>query len=226
MPLTLGFDVFGTLIDTHGVVVELEQMIGDEARQFSQLWREKQLEYTFRRASMKQYKNFGICTKDALNYTSQFLGYSLNDKQKIQLLAAYSTLPAFVDAAPGLEQVRIAGHRLFAFSNGQASAVDAVLTHAGIRKYFEGIISVDSIGTFKPDPATYHHFLESTDSTAKNSWLVSSNGFDVTGAIATGMNAAWVQRSKSQIFDPWEFQPTTTISTLTELEVGLTRVSG
>jgi 2-haloacid dehalogenase len=217
MTLTLGFDVFGTLIDTHGVVVQLQTMIGDDAPRFSQVWREKQLEYTFRRGLMNKYQNFGVCTRDALNYTAQFLGHSLSEDQKQILIAAYSTLPAFSDAIQGLKDVKAAGHRLFAFSNGQAHAVDTVLTNAGIRDYFEGTVSVDSIGTFKPNPATYHHFLESTGTTARDGWLISSNGFDVIGAVAIGMNAAWIQRSTAVVFDPWEFEPTVTLSSLEQL---------
>ena len=217
MPLTLGFDVFGTLIDTHGVVIQLQTFIGDDAPRFSQVWREKQLEYTFRRGLMNQYQNFSVCTKDALNYTAQFLGHEVSEDQKQVLIESYSTLPAFSDAMQGLKDIKAAGHRLFAFSNGQAHAVDTVLDNAGIRQYFEGIVSVDSIKTFKPNPAAYHHFLQSTGSTAKDGWLVSSNSFDVIGAVAIGMNAAWVQRSTAVVFDPWEFYPTATLGSLEQL---------
>jgi 2-haloacid dehalogenase len=217
MPLTLGFDVFGTLIDTHGVIVQLQTMIGDDAPRFSQVWREKQLEYTFRRGLMNQYQDFGVCTRDALNYTAQLLGHPLSKDQKQGLLESYSILPAFSDTIQGLKDVKTAGHRLFAFSNGQEHAVDTVLTNAGIRDYFEGIVSVDSIGTFKPNPATYHHFLESTATTAQDSWLISCNSFDVIGALAIAMNAAWIQRSTAVAFDPWEYEPTVTLSSLEQL---------
>ena len=221
MPLTLGFDVFGTLIDTHGVVVQLQTMIGDDAPRFSQTWREKQLEYTFRRGLMEQYQNFGVCTRDALNYTAQLFGYQFSEDQNKILIDSYSTLPAFSDAIQSLKDVKLAGHRLYAFSNGQAQAVDTVLTNAGIRHYFDGTVSVDSIGTFKPNPAAYHHFLESTGASTQDGWLVSSNGFDVIGAVAIGMNAAWIQRSASIVFDPWEYSPTVTLSSLEQLAASL-----
>ena len=221
MHLTLGFDVFGTLIDTHGVVVQLQTMIGDDAPEFSRVWREKQLEYTFRRGLMNQYQNFGVCTRDALNYTAKFLGHELSEDQKQILIESYSTLPAFSDTVQGLENIKSAGHRLFAFSNGQAHAVDTVLANAGIRDYFDAIVSVDTIGTFKPNPATYQHFLEATKTTARDGWLISSNGFDVIGAVAIGMNAAWIQRSTTLVFDPWEFQATLTLGSLEQLAENL-----
>ena len=221
MSLTLGFDVYGTLIDTHGVIVELQKMIGDDAANFSQVWREKQLEYTFRRGLMEKYQNFGVCTRDALEYTSRLLGHSLSEQQRQTLLAAYSTLPAFPDAVKGLEGIRQAGHKMYAFSNGQAEAVDTVLTNAGIRDYFVGTVSVDAIGTFKPSPDTYNHFLDTTGAQADQAWLVSSNGFDVIGAVAIGMNAAWIQRSSAVVFDPWEFEPTVILDSLEKLAASM-----
>jgi len=68
MAITLGFDIYGTLIDPHGVSVKLGELIGDRAPEFSKLWREKQLEYTFRRGLMRDYENFPVCTRNALDY--------------------------------------------------------------------------------------------------------------------------------------------------------------
>ena len=215
--LTIGFDVYGTLIDTHGVVVQLESMIGSEAKSFSQMWREKQLEYTFRRGLMGQYQHFGICTRQALEFTDTFLGTGLSEEQRDTLISAYASLPAFDDVADGLARLSQSGHRLLAFSNGQGSAVKAVLDNADIADRFEGIVSVDEIGTFKPNPAVYRHFADSTGSTMESCWLVSSNGFDVIGAVATGMKAAWIQRSQSMVFDPWEFQPSVVLQSLADL---------
>ena len=221
MNKTLGFDVYGTLIDTHGVILELKTMIGDEAPRFSQVWREKQLEYTFRRGLMGKYQNFGVCTRDALDHTAQTLGHHLTQQQKQTLIAAYSTLPAFDDVVSGLEKLKSAGHRLYAFSNGQQQAVNTVLTNAGINQYFIDSISVDSVGSFKPDPMVYEHFINATHSQASEAWLISSNGFDVIGAVAFGMKAAWIQRSPAIIFDPWEYQPTIILDSLHSLEANL-----
>jgi 2-haloacid dehalogenase len=131
MSITIGFDVYGTLIDTHGVIVELEGMIGDDAPRFSQVWREKQLEYTFRRGLMKKYVDFGACTRQALDYTIDFLGHRITEDQKSVLISAYSTLPAFEDVTDGLEAFRKGGFSLYAFSNGQAEAVHTVISNAG-----------------------------------------------------------------------------------------------
>jgi 2-haloacid dehalogenase len=103
MAVTVGFDVYGTLIDTHGVVVILNNMVGDKATEFSRTWREKQLEYSFRRGLMQNYENFARCTSDALEYTSSYFKVPLSDKDKQKLLDAYKVLPAFDDVKEGLE---------------------------------------------------------------------------------------------------------------------------
>lgn len=218
MATVLGFDVYGTLIDTHGVTELLETLVGpDVAVRFSTTWREKQLEYTFRRGLMKRYRDFGTCTRHALEFTARSLGCSLTVDQMQSLIDQYSRLPVFPDVVAGLETLQSDGHPLYAFSNGQAHAVDRVLRNASIRHYFRGIVSVDEIGTFKPDPATYRHFCTVAGSRAENTWLVSSNGFDVIGAVSTGMKAAWIRRSSIQIPDPWEFSPTVVLDSVASL---------
>ena len=217
MPITLAFDIYGTLIDTHGVVDRLQGMVGEKARSFSQSWREKQLEYSFRRGLMRQYENFAVCTRDALNYTDLLYHTGLNDAQKQELLDTYRVLPAYNDVDAGLKLLQDAGVHMYAFSNGTAEAVDQLLSAAGIGNYFTDIVSVDEIHSFKPDPAVYQHLLERAGCSADESWLVSSNPFDVLGAIAVGMHAAWVQRTPEVVFDPWDIQPAATISDLSKL---------
>ena len=135
-PLTLAFDVYGTLIDTHGVIVGLEKHVGDKAAGFSRIWREKQLEYSFRRGLMKNYETFAICTSNALDYTCDFFKAPLSQKQKNDLLEMYRVLPTFKDVHEGLVRSQEAGFRLFAFSNGSADAIEMLLTNARIRDFF------------------------------------------------------------------------------------------
>lgn len=217
MSVTLAFDVYGTLIDTQGVVSKLQELVGDKATSFSQTWREKQLEYTFRRGLMQNYQNFSVCTSNALDYTCTFYKENLSIQQRQALLEHYRTLPAFQDVQAGLSQLKEAGYRLYAFSNGSADAVETLLVTAGIRELFLGVISTNDIQSFKPNPAVYHHFLKESNASESNAWLVSSNSFDVIGAISAGMNAAWVRRSQEAIFDPWGIDPTITVASLLEL---------
>ena len=221
MATTLAFDVYGTLINTHGVLSLLENMIGDKAKNFSNTWREKQLEYSFRRGLMQNYVPFSVCTKQALDYACLAHKTPLSDEQKQQLLEQYKILPAFDDVKKGLEQLKAQNYRLFAFSNGAADAVNTLLETAGIIDYFEGVVSADDMKTFKPNPGVYSHFLREANSTGANTWLISSNPFDITGAISHGMRGAWIKRSEDSIFDPWEIQPTTIATDLVDLKAKL-----
>ncbi len=217
MSTALAFDIYGTLIDPHGVVTELQQQVGDAAAEFSRVWREKQLEYTWRRSLMQRYRNFGVCTRQALDYTDRLLQTELNDSVKDSLMQAYRTLPAYDDVPASLELLKNAGHRLYPFSNGTVDMVSAVLEHAGIDHFFEEVISVDGLQTFKPDPEVYRHVIKVTDVDPGSCWLVSSNGFDVIGAVSAGMKAAWLKRFDGVVFDPWDIDPTLVIRKLGEL---------
>jgi hypothetical protein len=73
MAITLAFDVYGTLINTHGVLTALEGLVGDRAKAFSNTWRDKQLEYSFRKGLMQNYETFAVCTSQALDYTLRLL---------------------------------------------------------------------------------------------------------------------------------------------------------
>ena len=218
MAITLAFDVYGTLIDTHGVVVALEKHIASSvAPEFSRTWRDKQLEYSFRRGLMQNYENFAICTSNALDYTSSYFKVPLSPKNKIELLEAYKVLPAFDDVKEGLARAKKSGFRMFAFSNGSAEAVEILLKNAGIRDYFIGVVSVDEVKSYKPSPGVYSHFLRRAGALGANAWLISSNPFDVIGAISFGMRAAWVKRSPEALFDPWGIEPTLTVNSLLSL---------
>jgi 2-haloacid dehalogenase len=217
MVITLAFDVYGTLINTHGVIVALEEHVGDKAFEFSRTWREKQLEYSFRRGLMQNYENFAVCTSNALDYTSSYFGVSLSQKDKEELMGAYKVLPAFDDVEEGLARAKKAGFRMFAFSNGSADAVETLLKNANIRDYFIGVVSVDEVKSYKPNPGVYSHFLRRAGALGANAWLVSSNPFDVIGAISSGMRAAWIKRSPDALFDPWGIEPTLTVDSLSSL---------
>lgn len=214
MRTVLAFDVYGTLIDTHGVVVKLREFVGDKAEEFSRVWREKQLEYSFRRGLMRTYETFGVCTSQALDYTSAYLDVGFTADQKAALLTEYRALPAFNDVKESLVGLRTDGCSIYAFSNGTADAVETLLLAAGIRDLFDGVVSVDDCQTFKPNPDVYEHLLNTTAALAGETWLISSNPFDVIGAVSSGLRGVWVQRSAESTFDPWGIEPTVTISSL------------
>lgn len=158
MKYTLAFDVYGTLINISGVFNSLEQMIGDKTKSFMDTWRNKQLEYSFRRGLMEKYTDFSECTKDSLEFCCQMFKTNLTKSQKEALMNEYSVLPTFADVDAGLKNLKESGHKLFAFSNGSKKAVSKLLTNAKIIDRFDGIISVESVKIFKPSPLVYEYF--------------------------------------------------------------------
>jgi len=217
MSITLAFDVYDTLIDTQDISIKLKTMVGPKANDFSQLWRNKQLEYSFRRGLMQQYDSFSMCIMQALDYCCLHYNILLSENQKRVLLDAYTVLPAFDDVKDSLQILSDNGIRLYAFSNGSKKAVKLLLENARLQKYFLDVISVEDVKSFKPSPDVYHHLVHKTGSPKSALYLVSSNPFDVIGALSFSVKAAWLKRSQNAVFDPWGVEPTMTISSLRDL---------
>ena len=225
MNYTLAFDVYGTLIDTSGVLQVVQKHLPkDKAASLIELWRTTQLEYSFRRGLMEAYVDFSICTKEAFLYSCTVLDISFGEEQQAAILGSYAQLPPFSDVLETLQQLSQSGHRLFAFSNGSKKALTTLLGNAQISSYFEDLVSVEDVGVFKPSPKVYAHFNRKTMSKPTNSCMVSGNPFDVIGARTYGMYAVWVQRDVQRVFDPWGIRPSQTIKSLSQLEQALQKI--
>jgi 2-haloacid dehalogenase len=220
MKITLAFDGYGTLVEPAGMANYLADDLGDQAANFADFWREKQLEYSFRRGLMQNYADFSVCTSDALNFTCQRFKALISPERRNELLRLYRHLPQFDDVTPALYCLHTA-FRLFAFSNGKRSEIDAVLSNANIRDYFEGIVTADDVRSFKPGPAVYSYARRATRAWSSPFWLVSSNPWDIIGARSAGLSAAWVQRSEEKIYDPWGIEPNVTVRSLIDLPAAL-----
>lgn len=213
----LGFDVYGTLVDPLAMAEPLRALVGEQAGRFAELWRSKQLEYSFRRGLMRRYVDFDVCTRQALRYTQRTLQCELPESDQDRLLEAYLYLPLFPEVAASLTAFKAQGHRLVAFSNGVETSIRALLANAGVLPLLEDVVSVDDLRTFKPDPAVYEYLARRTGRAPAETWLVSSNAWDVIGAKATGLRAAWVKRQPEAVFDPWEVEPDRVVSGLDQL---------
>lgn len=222
MTATLAFDVYGTLIDPLGISERLREIVGEEAPAFTKEWRDKQIEYLFRRALGRDYQPFSVCTAQALDYTALRFDVALSDAVRQSLLAAYRELPAYGDVPEALRNLKVAGCRNYAFSNGEPGDLENLLAHAGLDSVLDGIISVHDIQSYKPDPEVYAHFLATSDSRKEETWLISGNPFDVIGAHSAGWQTAWVRRNPAILFDPWGIEPTVAVSGMAELVAAIT----
>ncbi|HUM13719.1 MAG TPA: haloacid dehalogenase type II [Myxococcaceae bacterium] len=213
----IGFDVYGTLVDPLGMDAPLREHVGDLAERFAATWRERQIDWTFRRALMGRYADFDVVTRQAFRATSAMLGVDLRTAEA-GLLDVYQRLPAFADAHDGLARLAEAGHRLVAFSNGVGATLRGLLTHARLMPPLTDVVSVDEVQTYKPSPAVYRHLLGRSGGSPERTWLVSSNAWDVLGAKSAGLRAAWVRRSARAHWDGGGIaEPDLVVSSLAEL---------
>lgn len=217
----MGFDIYGTLVDPLEMNRELQSLAGDRADRMSELWRQKQIEYALRRGLMRDYENFGVCTAQALRYAAAALGVDLPESEEQRLLDEYQNLRAFDDVIPGVEALRSAGCRMVAFSNGVEATARTLLERAGVLPLLDGVVSVDDLDTFKPDPEVYYYLARRLQKPREETWLVSSNAWDVIGAKNAGLKAAWIKRSPEAIFDPWDVEPDLVAGDLRELAAEL-----
>jgi len=216
-PEALAFDMYGTLVDPIRIGDQLERHLPDGSSRVAAAWRQKQLEYTFRLTAMDRYEDFEKVTRKALDYALATVGGELDEDQKDALMSQYNDLEKFADVEPGLERLREAGHDMVVFSNGSPRMLEELMDRARLRPFFpRGFISVDEIETYKPSPKVYRHVAETLGRRVGEVRLVSSNPFDVVGAEAAGMLAAWVDRSGG-VFDPLGPRPETVVGDLTKL---------
>lgn len=192
---TLAFDVYGTLVDPIRLSQHLEAWLPGEGRRVSQVWRQTQLEYTWRLTAMGQYQDFAWVTRQALEHALEACGHRLTAPQREALVAQYDHLACFDDVVPGLSHLNGAGYPMVVFSNGTPRMLEALLASAGLGRFFADVISVDAVRVFKPSPRVYQHLARRLGRPTEEIRLISSNPFDVIGAEAAGLRVAWVNRS-------------------------------
>jgi 2-haloacid dehalogenase len=188
----LVFDAYGTLFDVQSVAGVTDAAFPGHGETITQIWRLKQLEYTWLRALMGRYEDFWTVTCESLAFTLETLGLSATPELIAEIAEAYDALALYPEARQALEE--LASFRLAIFSNGSPAMLKRLVAQAGIGELLETVISVDEIGVYKPDPRGYAH-VEKRLGLARNEILfVSSNGFDIAGAKAYGFAAARIAR--------------------------------
>ena len=212
----LAFDLYGTLVDPIRIWRRLENYVGDAAQRIAELWRQKQLEYTFRLTAMEQYAPFDLVTSKALEFALTACGQGISDADRRIVLAEYDNLEPFPDVRSGLERLRSAGYTMVVFSNGTPRMLSAAVRSAGIADAFEDLVSVDEVQTYKPSPRVYHHLTTRVHRPADQVRLISSNPFDVIGADAVDMQVGWIDRTHG-LFDSLGTRPALVVGTLVEL---------
>lgn len=215
----LVFDAYGTLFDVHSVISLCNQLFPQQGPALSEIWRAKQLEYTWLLSLMGHYEDFWQVTGKALRFACRALNLACEPEQESQLMQAYLRLDPYPEVHQAL--AGLSGYPLAILSNGSPQMLDGAVTSAGLAGTFAHVISVDQIGIYKPSPQVYQLACDKTGLAARSIGFVSSNAFDIIGASAFGFQTFWVNRAGKPL-DELGFSPTMTINKLSGLANVLT----
>ena len=188
------FDAYGTLLDFGAAAASARDVLGERWAPLNELWRRKQLEYSWLRAVMRRHADFWAVTGDALDHALEALRLEVPGLRE-RLMEAYERVGPFPDAAPALAALRARGLRTAILSNGTPRMLAAATRHAGLDGLLDAVLSVEEVGVYKPDAAVYRLASDRLGAWPGELLFVSSNGWDVHGAATAGLRVAWCNRA-------------------------------
>ncbi len=188
------FDAYGTLYDINSAVARHRAAIGSKADALSEMWRIKQIQYTWLRNSMGAYAKFWQVTGEALDNCLAAQGIT-DPAVRRKLLDAYLALDPFPEVPATLDRLKRAGLRLAILSNGNPEMLDPMVEASGLAGRFEAVLSVDEAGVFKVDPKAYRLVEKRLGVTPDKVCFLSSNCWDAHGAAHFGFSTVWVNRA-------------------------------
>ena len=196
MPIKgLIFDAYGTLYDVHSVQAKTAELCPGKDDLITQIWRLKQLEYTWLQTALQGYRDFDFITRASLVFALRAAGVEPSESIIKPLLDKYLDLDPFPEAREALGALRRrGGYQLAILSNGTTAMLTAVVRNSGLDAFLDATISVDGARKFKPHPECYALVEEKLGLKTDEVLFVSSNGFDVAGAKHFGFRVAWIRR--------------------------------
>jgi len=186
------FDAYGTLFDIQSVAAVTEQAFPGYGEIITQVWRIKQLEYTWLRSLMRRYQDFSVITRDSLAYTLRVLGLEYDSAAFERIMEKYLHLDLYPDAMAALAAMR--DRKLAILSNGSTGMLNALVANSGLDRVLDATISIDSQRIFKPAPEAYRLIETRLGVPPAEVLFISSNPWDACGAKAFGLNVAWIER--------------------------------
>ena len=186
------FDAYGTLYDIQSVAAVTEEAFPGYGDMITQIWRIKQLEYTWLRSLMRRYQDFSVVTAESLAYSLRIRGLKHDKAAFARIMEKYLHLDLYPDANEALGALR--GRKLAILSNGSTAMLNALVHNSGLDQVLDATISVDSKQIFKPSREAYTLIEEKLGVKPAEVLFVSSNPWDACGAKAFGLNVAWIER--------------------------------
>jgi len=208
----LVFDAYGTLFDVHSVMRRCEALFPGKHAQLSQLWRAKQLEYTWLRSLMRRYAPFSTVTREALAHACEALALELTAERMEALMAEYTMLSPFADVSGTFANMK--GVKRAILSNGSPDMLEPLVAHSGLE--LDAVISVDQLKMFKPAPQVYELAPKKLGVAKERIGFVSSNCWDALGAKSFGFTVFWINRARAPL-DRLGFAPDRVVERLDEI---------
>jgi 2-haloacid dehalogenase len=188
------FDAYGTLFDVNSAARSAQDVLQEKWHPLAELWRAKQLQYTWLRGLSARHADFWQVTQDALDFAMSSL--HLEDPAlRARLMSLYLTLSAYPEVPETLLRLKAAGIKLAILSNGTPAMLAAASSHAGIAGLFDAVLSVEEVKVYKPHPSVYKLACDRLSVTAASICFLSSNGWDAYSAKAFGFRVLWCNRS-------------------------------
>ena len=187
------FDAYGTLFDVNAAAREEQAALGEKWEQISDVWRTKQLQYTWLRSLQDNYVSFWQVTEEALNFALASAGIS-DDALKKRLMDLYLKLDVYEEVPETLKKLKDAGLKTAILSNGSPGMLQSAVDNAGIADLLDGVYSVKSVGVFKPHPSVYQMAVDELEISASHMSFQSSNGWDAYSAKDFGFQTLWCNR--------------------------------
>jgi 2-haloacid dehalogenase len=189
------FDAYGTLFDVAAAARRCADDLGDKSGPLAEIWRTKQLQYTWLRSLMGNYADFWQLTGDALDYALAATGLKGDPALRRKLMELYRDLEAYPDAAVCLRALKNMGLKTAILSNGSPAMLRAAAKSAGLAPLLDHVLSVHSLKIYKPDPRVYRLATRTLKVKPAAICFVSSNGWDAWAAARFGMRTVWINRT-------------------------------
>jgi len=187
------FDAYGTLFDIHAPTAAIADELGDKARSLSEMWRAKQLQYTWLRSLMDAYTDFWRVTGDGLDYALAAHDIDNPDIRQ-RLMDLYLTINAYPDAVATLQKLKDAGYATGILSNGSPDMLAAAVKNSGLAPLLDEVMSVEDVGIFKPSARVYQLAVDRMGVLPREICFVSANAWDASGAADFGFQVAHLNR--------------------------------
>ncbi|HMW54668.1 MAG: haloacid dehalogenase type II [Candidatus Accumulibacter phosphatis] len=187
------FDAYGTLFDFNSAALAASDEIGENWQRLSELWRQKQLQYTWLRGLASRHADFWQVTGEALDFALNTLGIDRPGLRE-RLMDLYLHLGCYPEVPETLHRLQAEGMRLAILSNGTPAMLAAVVHHSGLENVFDAVLSVEEVGVFKPHPAVYALACERLQLAPTAICFLSSNAWDAYSAKASGLRVLWCNR--------------------------------